>query len=234
MNMNKSVCAISFAMVFSSFAMAESLDVRVVGTITPAACKPRLNGGGIIDYGTIRPDTLKKDAYTVLDEKQLDFSITCDAPAKVALRTINGRPNSVAGAGNDSVGGSSIAPVPIFGSAVISVAGLGIDGTKRIGGYGIRIPNGSVILDGKGANGIYKEGSANTWTVSDSTSSSGSLLSHVVRYQSWAERDSLEPVAFTNMSGKLAVQAYINKASELDLSKPVKLDGLTTLELIYL
>jgi hypothetical protein len=30
------------------------------------------------------------------------------------------------------------------------------------------------------------------------------------------------------------VQAYINKASELDLTKPIALDGLTTLELVYL
>jgi len=30
------------------------------------------------------------------------------------------------------------------------------------------------------------------------------------------------------------VQAYINKASELDLTKPVILDGLSTIELVYL
>jgi hypothetical protein len=43
-----------------------------------------------------------------------------------------------------------------------------------------------------------------------------------------------EPDAIKNVTIDLKVQAYINKASELDLTKPVILDGLTTLELIYL
>ncbi|KFD14546.1 hypothetical protein GSMA_02017 [Serratia marcescens subsp. marcescens ATCC 13880] len=41
-------------------------------------------------------------------------------------------------------------------------------------------------------------------------------------------------MAFTTVAGKLGVQAYITKTSELDLSKPINLDGLTSLELVYL
>ena len=43
-----------------------------------------------------------------------------------------------------------------------------------------------------------------------------------------------EPAAFKNLTINLTVQAYINKASELDLTKPVILDGLSTIELVYL
>lgn len=55
-----------------------------------------------------------------------------------------------------------------------------------------------------------------------------------VRYISWGDQGSSVVKPFTTMNGKLLVQGYINKASELDLSKPVQLDGMTTLELVYL
>lgn len=42
------------------------------------------------------------------------------------------------------------------------------------------------------------------------------------------------PRTFTNMSGTINVQAYINKTSELDISQPIELDGQTTIELVYL
>ncbi|MGK8936242.1 hypothetical protein ACRS85_26935 [Pluralibacter gergoviae] len=42
------------------------------------------------------------------------------------------------------------------------------------------------------------------------------------------------PVAFKTLTGTLNVQAVINKGAELDLSKAVNLDGLSTIQLYYL
>ena len=85
----KTACALA-VLATSTAAMAESVDVKVIGTITPTACKPTLSGGGTVDYGIIPPASLKKDAFNQLDKRQLDFAITCDAPAKVAIAAKSG------------------------------------------------------------------------------------------------------------------------------------------------
>jgi hypothetical protein len=89
-----------------------------------------------------------------------------------------------------------------------------------------------MFADGVAVDSISSLGNTTSWT----TISTGSLFNTVanVRYSSWATKGTTTPIAFTTLAGKLGVQAYINKASELDLTKPVVLDGLTTLELVYL
>ncbi|MCS4265564.1 MULTISPECIES: DUF1120 domain-containing protein [Serratia] len=214
----------------SAFA-ADSVDLKVIGTITPVACIPTLSGGGTVDYGTIKADTLKADDYTVLPLKSLDFSITCDGRTKVALQAINGRIGSGPGEYN-AVTGVSITPVPFPGFIKENdgVVGLGLDGGAKIGAYGIAINR--ITADGVAVDAIE-------WTNAGSTAWIKSIAGEIYntapgRQFSWAAAGTLIPVTFKNMAAKLDVQAYINKTSELDITKPIKLDGLTTLELIYL
>ncbi|HCJ7369198.1 TPA: DUF1120 domain-containing protein [Enterobacter hormaechei subsp. xiangfangensis] len=231
--MQQSVCALAVLAATTLPAMAESVDVRVIGTITPAACTPTLSGGGTIDYGAINPTTLSAADYTVLEEKQIDFAITCDAPAKVALKAINGRPNTTAGVTENAISGSATAPsgVNLFGVANVGTVGLGLDGVDKVGGYSIRLAGGTVTADGVAVDSIQANGNT-TWLTANGL---GTLFTpNSVRLSSWAAAGTLVPVAFTNLAGKLGVQAYLNKASELDLTKPVALDGLTTIELVYL
>lgn len=227
----KTACALA-VLATSTAVMAESIDVKVIGTITPTACKPTLTGGGTIDYGTINPNTLKKDEFTLLAEKQIDFAITCDAPAKVALKAIDGRTNTAAGT---EANGSDFAKDPtgkLFGSSDMYVSGLGLDGDKKIGGYSLRLAAGTMKLDGVDVDGIWTtDGSTTNWA---GPVTLGTLFYSKTPYNSWAKKGEKKPLAFTTLAGKLNAQAYINKASELDLTKPVKLDGLTTLELVYL
>jgi len=42
------------------------------------------------------------------------------------------------------------------------------------------------------------------------------------------------PASLTNLSGTVSIKGFINKASELDLTHDIQLDGLTTIELVYL
>ena len=220
----KNVYALIVLATISIGVMAESIDVKVIGTINPAACKVALTSGGTIDYGIININTLNKDKFTILSEKQIDFSISCDAPAKVALKTINGRPGSLAG-NHEKVSGYGRAPVKINSDFA---AGLGVDAGKKVGGYGLSFSD--ATADNVKTENIYRHGEWNQgeW---DFNKSRG-IFSNVESLFSWGGKDS--PIAFTVLTGKLNVQAYINKASELDLTKPVKLDGLTTLELVYL
>jgi len=229
----KTVCALAVLSATALPVMAESIDVRVIGTISPTACTPTLSGGGTADYGNINPNTLSLDAFTVLAEKQLDFSITCDAPAKLAIKATNARLGTVAGTTELAATGVATAPVNLFGKNGVGVVGLGLDGDKKIGGYAIRIAGSTVSIDGAKAAPLQSDNNGVSWTVT--TDDLGSIYGrNSVRWNSWAVDGSKEPTAFTTLSGKLGVQAYINKASELDLSKPVVLDGLSTIELVYL
>lgn len=218
-------CALAVLAATATAVMAESIDVKVIGTIAPAACKPSLTGGGAIDYGTIPTASLKKDELYALEKKFLDLTITCDAPAKIALKAINGRPNTAAGMTETGVfAGECPKSIPQGGDFCV---GLGLDGKNKIGGYSAIVSD--VLADGKTVDYIHKSTDA-TWI----KGAYSWLYATSELEQSWSTPGSVEPIAFKVLSGKLSVQAYLNKASELDLTKPVKLDGLTTLELVYL
>ncbi|TNV09877.1 DUF1120 domain-containing protein [Buttiauxella sp. B2] len=213
---------------------ADSVDVKVIGSIIPAACTPTISGGGVIDYGNIKASTLSADNYTALPEMQLNFSLVCDAPAKVALKAINGRPGTMAGVTETAFNTGSV-PVAIYGNASNAASGVGLnlDGTAKIGGYGVRIAAESSMADGIPVDTIGQE---NGYSTSGSYTKipDGAVYGAGGRIITWATPGSLTPVAFKVLSGKLGVQAYINKASALDLTHVIHLDGLTTLEVVYL
>jgi type 1 fimbria pilin len=203
---------------------ADSVDVKVIGTISPVACTPTLSGGGTVDYGTIKSDTLKADSYTVLPVKSLDFAITCDGSAKVGIRSVNGRTNTLAGV-TEGTGGGNLAPAPLASPYAF---GLGAVKGKNTGGYSVGLFD--TTADGVSVDGIFKNDAGGPWTAN----STNSLLGVIPYTASYAATGTLTPVAFKTLTGKLKVQAYINKGSELDLTNPIQLDGLTTLELVYL
>jgi hypothetical protein len=148
--LQKTTCALALLSITTLPVLAaSSIDIKVVGTITPAACEPELSGSGIIDYGVIKPNTLSPTNYTKLDAKQLDFTITCDALAKIALTTSNGRIGSVAGTTESIHGYARLPPgLFIFNSSAVYVAGLGLaPNGQKIGGYGLRIVPGTVTAD---------------------------------------------------------------------------------------
>ncbi|MFJ2550259.1 DUF1120 domain-containing protein, partial [Pseudomonas sp. NPDC087612] len=224
--------ALSLAALTATSMSASAVDLRVIGTITPAACTPTLGGGGTIDYGTIHPTKLSATAYTVLPEMNTSFSITCTAPAKVAIVAKNGRIGSLAGATEGPTGvGSAPGVITLLGVPNIGVAGLGLDGTDKIGGYALALQPSSILADGVAVDSIQKNADWPTFTASNS----GSLFNFAIdRHLSWAATGTLNPIALTNLTGQIRVQAYLNHSTELDLSKPVNLDGLTTIEMIYL
>lgn len=228
--MQKSVLALIVLGATALPAMAASVDIKVIGTILPAGCTPTLSGGGIVDYKQINSSRLSKTGYTVLPLHQLDFSIHCEAATKVAIKAIEGRPDSAAGTsgGYDGVG---IAPVNIFDGPEMFVAGLNRDNGSRVGGYGIRINSDTVIADSQKVDSIASSDEGSSWRPAASGQLYNAFGPH---YQSWAAAGTSVPVAFETLTGKLEVQAYLNMASQLDLTRPIVLDGLTTIELVYL
>jgi hypothetical protein len=239
MHMKKTLLATTLATITlistSSAYAADSVDLKVGGTIAPASCTPTLSSGGTFDYGDIKADTLKTGAYTVLPEKVLELSITCDSKARIALRGVSERKGSVAGYIENSSGVGLVNPatkIPEMYTA--SVIGLGFDGSTKIGGYSVRITQ-DVTIDGQVANIIDRSSKSSIYPLWSSTNNGAEIIS--VRPDlrvSWAAKGETNPVSFKTMVGKVLIKPYINEPSSLDLTKPIKLDGLATLELMYL
>lgn len=236
--MKVNVCALALALCAAHSAMAaDSVDVKVIGTITPAGCTPTISGGGTVDYGTIKASSLSPTDYTVLDTKSVDFAIVCDAPTKVSFSAVNGRPGSLAGAPEVGVVLTGRVPsgVVLLNQTTMGAAGLGLSGSAKVGGYGLGFKNPDIMVDGVNRQAFVSNDNA-TWR-GDATDYSAITFFSTIgsnRYFTVADIGGSVPVAFKNFSSKLYVQAYLNKASELDLTKPVQLDGLATIEMLYL
>ncbi|MGO3587274.1 MAG: DUF1120 domain-containing protein [Serratia liquefaciens] len=235
--MQITACALAVLTIISLPSYAKDIEVKVAGTITPSGCTPTLSGDGAIDYGVIKSDSLTLDAYTTLEQKDLVLTITCDAPVKLALEAKNGRPNTLAGvATEDAISGAALAPVGsltgMFG--VPEVVGLGLSNSARIGGYWIRASIMTADGTSAGVGTLKRDGSSGKWTNISNDSANNLYSIGFKRQISWSRGAMREPEAFKNVTINLRVLTYINKASELDLTKPVILDGLTTLELVYL
>ncbi|NMU88467.1 DUF1120 domain-containing protein [Achromobacter ruhlandii] len=72
-------------------AKAPSIDVKINGTIRPAACVSSLAGIEIVKCGNIGSPTLIQATTSRLSEKTFPFSVICVAPTRVVVRAIYGR-----------------------------------------------------------------------------------------------------------------------------------------------
>lgn len=216
----------------SSAYAADSVDLSVGGSIAPASCTPTLDNGGTLDYGVIKTDALKTGAYTALPDRGIDLTITCDSKAKIALRGMSERKGSVAGFTENSSGVAIVNPATklpeMYTAAVI---GLGYDGGTKIGGYAVKIGKDATI-DGQAAVVISQSKTFPSWS---SENNDTEIISTTPDFRvSWAAKGETTPVSFKTMVARVIVRAYINEPSSLNLTKPIKLDGLATLELVYL
>jgi type 1 fimbria pilin len=199
-------------------ALAESVELHITGTIMPTGCTPALSSGGTVDYGKINPDTLQTNSYNVMGEKYLDLTISCTGPTKVALRAIN-----------SDIGSLAIATDDVVASGVTARQN---GDTTKVGEYAVRIKQGSTLADSMLVDVLQSQDATASWQLYNNAlvfnAGNGRILS-------WGTSGgSTVPVAFTQLTTKLTVQTYLNKASELDLTKPIMITGLATLELVYL
>lgn len=207
---------------------ADSFNINVTGVISPAACEANITGGETIDYGTILANTLTADAITLLPAKQTGFTITCDAPAKLGLRTTDNRAGSKFSDTEEVVIDSGVK------WRKSNLNGLGVDSKgNNIGGWSSVVT--AFSTDTAASKMIYSDDDGTSWSASNHVNFPiYSLLGMSSRIYTVAATDTLVPAAFSTLSGTLDVQAIINPASTLDLSQPVTLDGSVTVEMVYL
>lgn len=236
-----------------SAAATDSVDISVIGTISPTSCVPSASGGGIVDYGHILPENLSDTGPTVLPAKTVSFNINCDAPTNVALRANSNRLGTTTDAGAENITGSAKANSTLISAGLgsnlplglpnvisPSAAGLGTANGSNIGGYMINLPVTQISLDGTAAAARYYSLQAPTATSSWSKISTGitsdgdTLLPANTAYFGYSSNaDDLVPQKFQELSGSIVVQGYITDKANLALNQPINLDGSTTIELYY-
>lgn len=224
-------CALSLLTILpGSLAAAPAAELKVTGSIVPSACQLTLGNNGLVDYGKIPSTTLQRNAFTILRGIDVGFNIKCEAPARVAITAKSGRGASAVNK-EGALGELADPGITLYGvaSGKASSAGLGLHNDKGIGGYVMAVHSGNFKAENNKVKLILSDNSVN-WTVIEGFYPA---FSESIQYFSWSS-DGKQPSSHTTFSGIFNIQAYLNKSTELDLSKEVKLDGLATLELFYL
>lgn len=229
----KTICTLFVLAASSTSVMAvETTNLAVTGMIAPAACVPSFSGGGVVDYGAINTKNLSLTGYNVLPSKQIDFSITCSAPAQVGFTVISGRPSTLAGIrGSENSGGFGYPPVRLAGGTHINAqaTGIGLDTVgNKIGGMAMNIRQGATTLDGSQDVRIIFGDDTQAFRLKTNDRNL-----HPTKY-SWSSLDNLTPLAFTTLSSAMNVQVFLNKGQALDLTKEINVASLVTVELLYL
>lgn len=196
----------------SNVMAASSVDLSVVGKITPAACTPLLSNAGVVDHGKISAQDLHPTGYTKLPDASLELSVTCDAPTLLAVKSTDNRPGTSA---------------EQLGSA--SVFGLGLaSGNEKIGWYSLMMAqvsaddvpgmpiesaNGNMWLDAAG-NTVWQPGFLRS--IKDPGNATPT------------------PLAMTTFKGVLEVSTTLTYKRNLPISEEIQIDGSATLDVVYL
>lgn len=193
----------------SNLFAASTIDLSVVGTLTPSACTPALSRAGVVDHGKISIGDLSYDAY--LPEATLALSVNCDAATLMAVKATDNRSGSA-----------------WFGSDTDAVFGLGFyGGTWRLGGYRLMVKN--VQADGAVAP-VIESVDGQTWFPISQDQTWQPLWMRSVGAP--GEVDAM-PVPVQNLAMDLTIQTRVRKPRGA-ITEEIPLDGSATLDIVYL
>ena len=200
---------------FHSPALSSTTELALQWQILPAACTPQLSQGGLVSYGNIAAQSLSSDKRTRLPTRQLNLSITCDSPARYALRM------------HDNRDGSAMVDSLIF-------YGLGRDAAQnRVGLYEVQFDPQHISADHLPGVYLTQSTGGGTWW-SSSGSEAKSIATTTVLGFTDETNTTKGPVAIRNLSTTINIMPVIAPTSELDNRQDIRLDGSGTLEIIYL
>ncbi|MDR6165561.1 DUF1120 domain-containing protein [Pseudomonas fluorescens] len=191
---------------------AATADLRITGTVTPAACTPVFANGGVLDFGNIAAGSLKSTDYTSLPPREITYTITCNAPIAIATTWVDNRADSV---------GPDFVPNHDFG--------LGKQGAANIGAYTMAHIGSQTSADGSTVDLIIANTGSSVWA----NNSSGNMQVMRNTMVSYAPTGTLIPGAYTTYSGALTVPVVLSPMNTLDVTTQIDLDGLATMEVVY-
>lgn len=217
--------------------MGESTSLGVSYSEMTTACNLIVDSSSI-DYGVINRSELSNHSYTILPEKNINFTVQCDSgKTAIAIQTFNQIERSLAPNKQEGANGYGMPPVQLLNNNMMA-GGLG--NTQEgvpIGGYAVALDLNSLYIDSKSEKVQPISGNAScgdpniVWQHTN-----GDLLpdSTSKKITSWAKLGTLQPALFSNVKGVIKVQAFINKSSLLKFNKAIEFKGRSIIELCYL
>ncbi len=214
--------AIMLASVTTISVAAESASLTITGTITPPSCNVSFTSNGVIDYGSIDASALSKNAFKPYKSIDVPIQIDCATKANVAIKFSDNRASSLV-AGLMTSMATDLTDNDGYG------LGLSSDG-KKIGGYFITV-NQNFIADTKAVQTLKTADNGSTWQ------HAGVGLATPGKLLTWGSAVPNTPTTITainTIAGTVTIVPGFNKSSELSVTAPIKLDGSSSVQLVYL
>jgi len=220
--MKKLILATLLSAAAASAMAVPTTTLYVTGTLSMAGCVPNLSNGGTVDFGNFGPGTLSTTDTNQLGTQNIDLTVTCESPLKVAFGITDDRPDS-----REPL--DVVTPIGTITAAMeSSMFGLGkTDDDINIGSYVLEM-GGDPTVDGNAGTALLQLGSGGTWAdANDRTiASDGNTLITV--------GSGSTPEAFGTAVFPLSISGAIQNMDTLAITDETELDGQATISLVYL
>lgn len=218
--MKKTLLACLLGTVTISAFAADTVDLKVTGTLINAACTPSLTNNGV-DFGKTALSALSATDVNQLGFRDTTLTISCDSATAVAFTSTDNRADSLQLQKVGSVDGNSI-----YGFGLGKTA----DGVK-LGAYTVTVNSADIVADGSTDKLLLNvtPGSP-AWQLA----SQGASLRPDAGAQFTVGGSDKVPVAFKSAAFPLRVTASVQDTGTLAIKDDTNLDGLTTISLVYL
>ncbi|OPA97277.1 hypothetical protein BFW88_04565 [Pseudomonas fluorescens] len=194
---------------------ASSVDLSVVGMITPSACTPQLSNGGVVDHGKISFQDLDPRRHTQLPDATLTLTVNCEATALIAVKATDNRYGTAM-------------PEWQGGPPVSSFFGLGVaSGGEKIGRYMLRTSN--TTADGV-ARAMVESVDGQTWFETWDALWQPNWL----RAANGGSTQQPVPLAVQILRADLLISTFITQKDNLPGTEDIPIDGSATLDIVYL
>ncbi|KZE20658.1 DUF1120 domain-containing protein [Cronobacter sakazakii] len=225
---NKVILASAVMMVLAGAAhAADSVDLKVTGTLINGSCTPSLENGGVVDYGNIPLDSLSKTQTNQLGTKVTHLNVQCTSAMQVAWVITDNKNDSVAAVDISDSNGTVTQSIQKFGLGKTA-------GNINLGAWFIRV-TGAQQYDGIDANTLYND-SIKNYTPGSNWESTwlGVPYNDGSRGYTLGEKGINQPVAAKSFYYTLDISAAIQGTDTLAISDKTYLDGAATISLVYL
>ncbi|MPT25697.1 MAG: DUF1120 domain-containing protein [Achromobacter sp.] len=182
-----------------------------------AGCRIQLGGGAAIDYGRIKRNLLRAAEAAPLPPQQRQFTLTCEQPARLALRQ-----SASDGAAQPAAGGR-------LGLTPQTSHGLGRASGRPLGAFALRWRRDGATLDGVPAQLIISSDGGATWRdmQDDTVVGDADLIA-------WSRGGERRPASGRSLTAGVRIESAIAPTATLYLGREALLDGSISLSAIFL
>ncbi|MBX7275236.1 DUF1120 domain-containing protein [Pseudomonas sp. ERGC3:05] len=190
----------------SNVVAASSVDLGVVGVITPSACTPTLSNNGMVDHGKISAQDFPDAGNKHLPKVTLQLVVSCNAAMLMAVKPTDNR------------AGSTFYDYPEY-------FGLGLaSGGEKIGWYMLVTRN--AIADDI-TRSVIESDDGESWRFADNT------YWGVGRMRT-AQGTGWNPMPLTTLKVDLEVYTTLMDKNTLPITEEILIDGSATIDVVYL